>query len=296
MAFKIYKAQVLRDLFTFMKLDANSDVKLLAGGTDFMLMLENDKIRPDLVIDLTAVQEMQGITVSGEELCIGALTTMTELVESALISTHAPLLADAAKSMGNLQVRNLATVGGNLANASRSADVVPALIALDAVAVIHKDDGPREELVEDVLRGSRKTSLEKNEVITCFKLKIATPGTGMAHEKLGRRKSGAISLMTSNVVIEQDQGKITKARLVFGVMTPSARRARPAEEFLIGKVLTEEIAAKAAELARNYIVEYIQTVRPHDLERKELGYAYKLPVLEGVAKRGILLAYEKGGV
>ena len=171
MSFKIYKPQILRDLFTFMKLYMDSDVKLLAGGTDFMLMLENNKIQPDLVIDLTAVQEMKGITVIGDELCIGALTTMTELAESALVRTYAPLLAEAAVSMGNLQVRNLATVGGNLANASRSADVVPALIALDAVAIINKDDGSRQELVEEVLRGSRKTSLAKDEVITFFKLK-----------------------------------------------------------------------------------------------------------------------------
>ncbi len=166
---------------------------------------------------------------------IGALTTSAEIAENELVPA---LVREAASRMGAIQLRNSATIGGNLGNASPKGDLPQPLILLDAKVVLASLDGVREMLVDEFITGSKKTQLRDDELI--ISVKIPKPDYTYAYyRKIGTRRANAISKLSLSSIMKVEDGLVTDFRASSGAAGPKVMRSREAENILIGKKLEE---------------------------------------------------------
>jgi len=217
----------------------------LAGGTDLLVELKEQLRRADCVINLKKITGIGGLSFHAREgLRIGALVTAREIEVSPTLIEHYPSLVQAARELGSIQVRNRATIVGNVCRASPSADTLPPLIADGAQVVIHGGGGDRLVALEDFFTGPGKTVLKPEELVTEIRVPAPAPRTGKVYLKHGRRK--AMELATVGVAVSLSASEI---RIVLGAVAPTPIRARRAEELLRGKTLNDVLIEKAAEAA-----------------------------------------------
>ena len=217
---------------------------ILAGGSD--LMVSNSlgagitpAFRGDVMI-ITGLKELKGITETADTVEIGALTTSAEIAESPVAPE---LLKDAASHMGAIALRNSATIGGNIANASPKGDMPQPLILMDAEVVLKSLDGERRVLVDDFIIAHKKTELRDDEIITG--IVIPKPQfTHIFYRKIGMRRANAISKLTLSAAATVRDGVLADFRASSGAAGPKVARSRKAEEILIGRKLEELSACK----------------------------------------------------
>lgn len=217
---------------------------ILAGGSD--LMVSNSMgagitpaFRGDVMI-ITGLKELKGITETADTVEIGALTTSAEIAESPIAPE---LLKDAASRMGAIALRNSATIGGNIANASPKGDMPQPLILMDAEVVLKSLDGERRVLVDDFIIAHKKTELRDDEIITG--VVIPKPQfTHIFYRKIGMRRANAISKLTLSAAATVRDGVLADFRASSGAAGPKVARSRKAEEILIGRKLEELSACK----------------------------------------------------
>lgn len=234
-------------------LEHNGEARVLAGGTDLMIRMKRKQWTPRAVVSLNRIGGMQEIVMNGE-LRLGARVTLNQLDRSALIREHFPVLAATARGMAGVQVRSLATLGGNLCNASPSADMAPPLIALNARAVLVGPGGERVVPLDEFFVGPGRAALEPGEILReCL---VPRPnGSGrVSYLKLEHRAAMDIALVGVGLALEiREQTSETKlcsaVRIVLGAVAPTPRRARRAEDLLQGTVISEERIRHAAHLA-----------------------------------------------
>ena len=217
---------------------------ILAGGSD--LMVSNSMgagitpaFRGDVMI-ITGLKELKGITETADTVEIGALTTSAEIAGSPIAPE---LLKDAASRMGAIALRNSATIGGNIANASPKGDMPQPLILMDAEVVLKSLDGERRVLVDDFIIAHKKTELRDDEIITG--VVIPKPQfTHIFYRKIGMRRANAISKLTLSAAATVRDGVLADFRASSGAAGPKVARSRKAEELLIGRKLEELSACK----------------------------------------------------
>lgn len=217
---------------------------ILAGGSD--LMVSNSMgagitpaFRGDVMI-ITGLKELKGITETADTVEIGALTTSAEIAGSPIAPE---LLKDAASRMGAIALRNSATIGGNIANASPKGDMPQPLILMDAEVVLKSLDGERRVLVDDFIIAHKKTELRDDEIITG--IVIPKPQfTHIFYRKIGMRRANAISKLTLSAAATVRDGVLADFRASSGAAGPKVARSRKAEELLIGRKLEELSACK----------------------------------------------------
>lgn len=183
-----------------------NEAKLIAGGTDIMIQMKNEIISPSVLIDISKVEELKKIEESGEYIFIGAGTTFTEIVDSELFKGNLKGMNKAARMVGSPQIRNKGTIGGNIANGSAAADIVPPLLCLEAILVLESLEGKREITLEDYYNDK----IESYELLTYIKFKKPSEERKLSFAKLGLRRALAISRLTNSVLIELDQDKKIK--------------------------------------------------------------------------------------
>lgn len=241
--------------------------RILAGGTD-LAVAGGDSVR--VLIDITQAG-LSYIRRRGAALAIGATTTLAELEASADLHTFASgILPRAAALCGSPSIRNLATLGGNLANASPAADMATALLALDAVIVLADARGRRKQPLPEYLRTAAKGDAAKSILVEVL---IPAPPTGKhcrwAFQKLGRTAVD-ISLVNVAVGLQLDRKHVSWARIALGAVAPSAMRAEGAERLLLGRVLNESLIAEAAaEVSRE--VQPVSDARASSDYRREMS-------------------------
>ncbi len=223
----------------------------LAGGTDLVIAIKEKGWVPRYVVDIKRIPSMSGIRDNLDgSLTIGALTTMREIETSPLILKRYPFFAQSAAEVGSIQIRNRATIGGNMANATPSADAAPALIALDTKAKI--SGGQDEEIVslEAFFVGPGKTVMKPDEILTEL-IVPAHPATLRGeYIKFSPREMMDLAYIGVAVALVLDnKRKIEYVRIVLGAVAPTPLRARNAEAILTHQVLTEELAERAGEEA-----------------------------------------------
>jgi xanthine dehydrogenase FAD-binding subunit len=252
--------------------------KVIAGGTDLIPALRNEDLRPDLVLNLLEIDSLKGIRESHGVVWIGPLTTFTEMVESEIIGRCFPLLIQAAAAVGGPQIRNRGTIGGNIANASPAADVLPAALALHAdLHLFSRPYGERGVPLAEAIEKPYRIRFRPEEFLTGITLRKLEAGTRSAFEKLGRRNAMARARMNLSLVLRQDSaGRISELRIVPGAIMPVAKRMRRAEESLLGKKPDE----KAMEDASNRLVEEMVEVTG-----RRWSTEYKVPVMRNIFKR-----------
>ena len=222
----------------------------MAGGTDLLIQIKEGKIQPRCVIDIKGVQEMDGLAITGDEFSVGALTNIRTLETSSYVSKKLPLLAQAASRLGSVQVRHRATIGGNLCNASPSAEMAPALLAFDAQAEICGKGGTRVIDLAEFFIGPGRTVLADGEMLTCLKIPLTRTRRGSVYYKLSTRRAMDLAFVGVAVLLELDEGdRIRKARIALGAVAPTPIRVPSAERLLEGSVLNPEGARVSGELA-----------------------------------------------
>jgi carbon-monoxide dehydrogenase medium subunit len=216
-------------------LDTKPDGVLLAGGTDLLVDLKQGKrFHPD-VISLTRIPDLGTIEVQDGSLFIGAGATHNQIVHSPLIQQLCAAVGEAAQTIGTEQIRNTATVGGNLCTAASCADTAPILIALGAGIEIVGREGRRTMPLAEFFIDHRQTALEKGEILTTIIVPIPLPGTGAAFEKFGLRGASNISVASVAAMVRAIDGNCTEACFVMGAVAPTPRVSTHAAELLQGQ-------------------------------------------------------------
>lgn len=234
--------------------DSAWPARLLAGGTDLLIDIRSGRVpAPHTLIDVTAIPELHGIGVSDEgELLVGAAATLWEIAGNPLIDRHAPALRQACGLIGGPQVRNVATLGGNVAHALPAADGVIALLTLEARAELASADGRRWLPVESLFKGPGEPAFDRQaEILVRFAIPQRKLGEGAAFWRVMRPQGLAIAILNVAAWLRlDDSGKIEAARLAVGPSGPVPRRARTAEGELLGKDLSASTLSAAGRALR----------------------------------------------
>ena len=271
------RPQKLTDALAFLK-DHAADTTILAGGTDVMIAMRAGNLKSRYLLDVSRLPELQEIEINNEELIIGAGVTITAIGRSAIIGHHAPALQIAADKFAGRQVRNIATIGGNVAHCSPCGDTIPPLLIHDAAAVVVNQEGQRVVGIEEMAAGPYHCSLRPNELITHFVLKPKPEAVDFVDfQKIGRRKELAIARMSmAAMVARQSDQSIAFVRLALGSCTPTPNRFRAVENFLFGKIPDENLLWKAGRMLSAGMLE-ITGRRP--------SATYKKPAIQGLFVR-----------
>lgn len=247
--FTYHEPQSLKDAIALLEQHGET-AKLLAGGTDLIIQIKQEQKSPDHLISLRCVPELQEIAGSNGELNIGAMATHRMIEKSELIRDKFSLLADAVDNLGSVQVRNVATIGGNICNAAPSADTAAPVVALEGKLVLEGTTGEREVPVEEFFQGPNKTVLAQGEVLRCIRIPALPQGAGSCYIKHSRRKAMDLPLLGIAVIVVPDDNMVCQeARIALSLAGPVPFRSKKAEEFVTGKPLTRENWEQAAELA-----------------------------------------------
>ncbi|MGD1967351.1 MAG: xanthine dehydrogenase family protein subunit M [Desulfobacterales bacterium] len=227
--------------------------KYIAGGTDVMVKIKEGKLAPEYLISLKHIigQDQPFLNQESGELYIGAFCTHGSIEASPLIQHQYPIIHDAVKNIGSVQIRNVATIGGNLVNAVPSADGAIPLIALDAKAHIYGTKGQRSVELRRFFLGPGQCDLEAGEILTEIVIPPLLPRTGSAYVKHGRREAMELPMLGVGVLLSLEKDMLTcaKARICLGVAAPTPFRALGAEKYLKGKTIHESSLAEAGRIA-----------------------------------------------
>jgi len=225
----------------------------LAGGTDLVIAIKEKGLVPRYVVDLKKIESLSGIRENPADgsLVIGALTTMREIETSRVISRRFPFLSQSAAEVGSIQIRNRATIGGNIANATPSADVVPALLVLQAQVKISTAKGTQEVPLESAFLGPGKTIMAPGDILTEIMIPPAPVTLRGEYIKFSPREMMDLAYVgvAAVIVIEGNDKVCREARIALGAVSPVPMRARKAEAVLINHVINEESAERAGEIA-----------------------------------------------
>jgi CO/xanthine dehydrogenase FAD-binding subunit len=242
------KPSTLNEVFTLLK-EYGPKATLIAGGTDVMLNIRNREISPDILISLRGLNDLRYIR-KNDGYHIGALTTHRMIEQSDVVRTELSALHDAASQVGSVQIRNIATVGGNICNAAPSADTAGPLLVLDAAVVLEGPGGRRRVPIADFFTGPSTTVRKADEVLIEFHIPEQSGHFGSAYWKHARRKAMDLPLLGVAVGLTLSEGEeVSGARIGLTVAAPVPIRAFKAEEFLRGKSWDREVLAEAGRIA-----------------------------------------------
>lgn len=228
--------------------------KVIAGGTNVIPSMRAGLISPEMIINLNDLEQLKEIKEEQGIISIGALATMNDIATSRIIRDSCPILASAAKQVGNPLTRNRATIGGNLADASPAADTAPPLLALEAtVHAVSAGGGVRSIPLDRFFQGPRKSFLEPDEMITHVSLAKPKETARGSHVKLGLRSAMAISVVCLAVMLQMEGERCTKARVAIGAVAPTPIRAYRVERLLEGKTLDSDLIEECSGLIKRII-------------------------------------------
>src|SRR5690242_18976013 len=228
-----------------------AEASFLAGGTDLIVQIQRGRIGPRHVIGLHRVPGLTGIAVDGR-VTIGARVTHRTLEHCAELGGALRCLIEGAEVIGGHQVRNVATVGGNLANASPAADLVPCLLALDGMVRLVGPGGERELPIERFLLRPNRTARRPDELLTLVSLPALPAHSSSAFLKAGRRRAMEISVVcvAARLTLDASRERCLEARIALGAVAPTTIRAREAERALEGRPVGGEAFERAAAAAQ----------------------------------------------
>ena len=221
-----------RTLDQAVSLLATTGGQILAGGTDFYPAL-GERLPQGNIVDITALDEIRGISIEGNYFRIGGLTTWTQVIRTPLPPCFDALKA-AAREVGSVQIQNRGTVAGNLCNASPAADGVPPLLALDAEVELASGEGRRRVPLGQFITGNRRTLRGQNEILTAVLVPRRLKEAASAFLKLGARRYLVISISMVAAVVRAEAGRVSEAHIAVGSCSASARRLIDLEKALIG--------------------------------------------------------------
>ena len=226
---------------------ASGPVRPIAGGTDMMVALTVELGEPpERIVNLWRLDALRGISIEGDSISLGALTTYTEIRQSALCREHLPVLVEAAATIGAAQIQNRGTLGGNVVNASPAGDTLPVLLAADATFVVGSARGERTVPATEFWPAYRQTALAPDELLLRIRIPLLA-GRELRFRKVGTRRAQSISKVVLALGWRDTEQTWTGVRLALGSVAPTPIRAAATEAALEGCPPTPETADRAAE-------------------------------------------------
>lgn len=245
----------------------------IAGGTDVMVQIKNQELRPSALISLRNIPELAHIEVNGGAR-IGALTTITDIIQHPTLAQAFPVLVEAARRIGSVQIRNVATIGGNLCNCSPCADMALPLLVLEAKVRLRTSETTREVPVEDFFKGPGESCLLSDEIMTDILLDPPDVNTIAIFMKKGRVKMD-LAVTSVAVLLNMEGDLCRKAHIAAGSVAPVPRRLREVEEKLEGTILSEQIISDAQKIAKSSVVPITDIRSTEDYRREIVGVFVK---------------------
>ncbi len=265
----------------------NGDAKIFAGGAHLTILMKQGLYQPKVLINIKKISALHGIQFDPQKgLTLGALVTHREIETSALVREKYPVLSDAEKEVANIRVRNMGTVGGNLASGEPLTDLSQIFIALDGRLQIARPKGSRTIPVEELFVDFYQTSLLDDEIVTEVTLPPQPPRSGIEYIRFSSssvvdKPSAGVAV---RVTLEKSGGACNSARVVLGCVGPTPVRARQTEGLLSGNAVTSELLEKVGAMAS-------QECSPtEDLRGSE---RYKRAIVRALVKRAAAKAYER---
>jgi len=263
------------------------EAKLVAGGTDLLPQMKNGLIKPAAVIDLSGVADLRVLRrEDGAGLRVGASVAAREIELDPYTRSAYPALAESGALVGSVQIRNLATVGGNLCNAAPSADMAPPLMALEAEAIIAGPRGRRRVPMADFFTGVRRTVLAPDELLVELIVPAPGPRSGGQYLRHTPRRELDIAVVGVASQVTLSDGVCRKARIALAAVAPTPIRATAAERALEGQPLTAQHIARAAQLA-------VEAARPISDQRGSADFRRHLVGV--LTRRTLTTALERAG-
>ena len=228
----------------------NGSARLIAGGSDVMVDMSVGKIQTDALVDVTACEDMKGIKVEGKELVIGASTTLTEIATSDVVKKYFPSLAKGCGSVGSLQIRNSATLTGNVVTAQPAADGAMAVAPLLPRFIVLTKGGEKVMEMKDMYAGFGKSALDPTkELIKEIRINLPEKDEKASYIRLELRKSLSLPMLNVAAMAKIVNKKYEYVRITMGPVGVGPWRATQAEEWLKGKEVTKENMEKAGEMS-----------------------------------------------
>lgn len=275
-----YMPRSIGELFDFMEQKGGA-VDIVSGGTDCFAKEKDLSKRHDTAADISKIEEFSGIELQGDVITFGANTRIQQFLNDAALIDGVPILRHAASYFADQQIRELATVGGNLANASPTGDMIPPLLALDAVVHTLMKDGDkmsgRDIPAADFIQGVGRTPLRGGEVIVSVSCPVLR-GYGCAFKKVGMRRSLCISTVNAAFLVKADPSgcRFEDVRIAFGGIAPTPTRLKAVEEQL-----------KGGPISRARIQNMIDYL-PDDIVRSRSRREYRETVVRNFLVAGLL--------
>jgi xanthine dehydrogenase FAD-binding subunit len=267
--------------------DAPAPAIPIAGGTDLLLDLDEGRHTPtSTLIDLTSVAEMSRLELRDNSLFVGAAVPLTEVVRHPLVARHAQALVEACDLIGGPQVRNVATLGGNVAHALPAADGTIALLALDATVEIASLSGSRRQPLADIFLAPGRTTLKAgHELLLGFHLPLAAAREGSAFQRIMRPQGVALPILNLAVWIRRIGEQIGATRIALGPSGPTPRRALEAEQTLVGNSLSQDTCQAAVDALLSHAALRSSPRRATAEYRRHLADGLAIQTLECAWKR-----------
>ena len=308
--YEYYKPATVEEAIALMESSRGSGV-YISGGTDVLVLIRQRKLAPGCLISLRNINALMYLETQ-DGLKIGSAVTHNAVAKNEFLQKHYSALTDATCKIGSLQIRNVATIGGNICNAAPSADTACPLLVLDANVIIAGKNGEREVPIDEFFLGPNKVAIEKSEIVKGFHIPDFGENTGSAYIKHTRRQAMDLPILgiaarvtikiggsevgckdafctidsISNILkrLEDEQLVCEDVRIAMGVVAPRPMRAKKAEAALKGKVISEKLFQEIAEIAASEAM-------PRDSIRGEAWY--RKDMVRVLTKRAILKAVDR---
>ncbi len=263
------------------------EARVLAGGTDLLVLVKEKLVSPRLLVDAADLPELRGIHRGPDGwLTVGAATKVAEIETDPLVREHAPALAYAAAQLGSAQVRHMATMGGNVCHASPSAETPPVLLAHAAELTLAGARGERRVPVDAFFLAYRKTALEPGEYLKAFRVPPLPPRSAVAYRHRGLRRAMEIDMVNvaCYLELEEERPAARAVRIAMGAVGPIPYRAKAAEQALAGRLVGPEFVEEAGRLAA-------EEAQPIDDVRASA--AYRRRMVQVLVKRALTACFEE---
>ena len=278
--FEYHRPRTLREALELLR--SVEGARVIAGGTDLLVDMKFRRAEPKALVDVSKLEELRFVRLAGSYVEIGSAVTLQELVESELVRARLPLLWEAVNSMASWQVRNIATIGGNICNASPAADTAPPLLAYEARLLLTSLDGVREVGVGEFFVGPKRSTIRSDEILQLIRVPLHPTGYGWSFKKISRT-SFDIAKVSVAVLLKTVEGKIKDPRVAFGAVAPTPVRARSTERAIEGVSLEE-----ALEIGPRFVE---SDIAPIDDVRSTAWY--RREVARVILRDSLRVAYER---
>jgi aerobic carbon-monoxide dehydrogenase medium subunit len=282
-SFEYHKADSVEGAISLLQ-ELGDQAKLIAGGHSLLPIMKLRLAQPAHLIDLGPISSLRGVSANSSVIRIGAMTTHKQIATDPSIRQQCPVLAEAAASIGDVQVRNRGTIGGALAHADAAADYPAAILALEAEIVAHGPNGERTIPASEFFVGFLTTSLAPDEILTEIHVPSLPSKTGASYQKLANQASGYALTGIAAIITIGDDGRCSQAKIGITGAGDTAVRASGVEQALIGSSLDEAAIRAAAEHAGDGI-DFLADIHA--------SADYRRSVTIGLTRRAIATAAER---